>query len=369
MKADGSLFLILFILLSFIYLILLLMVQVGLGRLKIPHAQPPAQVSVIIAARNEANRIRPCLESLTKIEYPRDKYEIIFVDDHSNDKTAEIIKDFCEAYDNWHLIRLAKKSDELRGKKTALMEGIALAKGELVFTTDADCVVPPNWLQKTVNYFSIDVSMVLGYSPLIHSKKFYFRLLQFDNLFSAIVAAAPAKLGYPFSSVGRNLAYRKNAYEDIGGFKALKKFRSGDDIHLTHRFRYHNNGRIEYCADPETFVETFIPFSNEEVFQQQIRKNSKLFQLAASSMIFMLLIFFYYVLLYTLPVLAPATFILWIALIAIKFLLEFVILFKSAKLFRQTDLIRFIPLMQVIYPLYIIFFSLLGVFQYYHWKK
>ncbi len=338
-------------------------------RLKRPGQSKHRSISIVIAARNEETRIEPCLKSLESIDYDKDYYEVILVDDCSTDKTAGIIETYCQRHQNWKIIRLIEKSTHLRGKKNALREGIAQAQNELIFTTDADCVVPCNWLRNMVCYFQDHVSMVLGYSPLIYEKRWYYRLLQFDNLFSAITAAAPVKLGYPFTSVGRNLSYRKDAYHELGGFHALKKFRSGDDIHLTNRFHRHSEGEIEYCADPGTFVQTLIPASNEEVLQQQIRKNSKTFQLSISSIVLMSLIFFYYLLVISLPIIYPSMLIPWLILIFLKFIFEFIPLIKAAIIFRQKDIIPFIPLMQIIYPLYIIVFSLIGSFQHYHWKK
>jgi len=358
-----------FIFLSCLYFLLLLFVNVGLNRLKTSGIKKEFSISIVIAARNEEKRIYPCLESLKGLTYSKDKYEIIFVDDHSSDNTAQIIGSYCRENPNWKLIQLDEKSKKLKGKKNALQNGISLANGELIFTTDADCIVPPNWLTVMSGYFTTGVTMVLGYSPLISSKKTYFKLLQFDNLFSAIASAATAKLDYPFTSVGRNLGYRKDVYENVGGFLSLKKYKSGDDIHLTGRFRHNNDGMIDYCADPETFVNTHIPSTTVEVFQQQIRKNSKTFQLSAWSILAMLTIFIYYFMLFTIPILRPSWLTIWSILIALKFLLEFIPLRKAAKIFKQNSLIPFIPFMQIIYPFYIIFFSILGTFQFYNWKK
>jgi cellulose synthase/poly-beta-1,6-N-acetylglucosamine synthase-like glycosyltransferase len=359
----------LFIILSCFYFILLSVVIVGLKRLKAPEQQQELSVSIVVAARNEEKRILPCLKSFEALSYPKDKFEIIFVDDHSTDNTTEVIGTYCNKYKNWKIIQLNEKSNQLRGKKNALQNGISLARGELIFTTDADCCVPPNWLAIMSGYFKPGVSMVLGYSPLFTSNKIYFKLLQFDNLFSAIAAAATAKLGYPFTSVGRNLAYRKETYENVGGFLSLKKFRSGDDIHLTGRFRYTNDGIIDFCAEEETFVKTQIPSTTREVFQQQIRKNSKTFQLSGWSITAMVIIFFYYFLLFTIPVILSSWMTIWLILIVIKFIMEFIPLKIAAIIFKQNNLIPFIPLMQIIYPFYIIVFSIIGTFQFYHWKK
>jgi cellulose synthase/poly-beta-1,6-N-acetylglucosamine synthase-like glycosyltransferase len=359
----------LFLILSCFYFILLVAVNIVLNRINNPQGKQWFSISIVIAARDEEGRILPCLESLENLDYPEDKYEIIFIDDHSSDNTAELIGSFCKKYTNWKIIRLNEKSTQLRGKKNALQKGIAQANGEIIFTTDADCVVPPNWLQIMSGYFKPGVSMVLGYSPLIYSKKWYFKLLQFDNLFSAIASAATAKLGYPFTSVGRNMAYRKDAYNNVGGFLSLKKFRSGDDIHLTGRFRYNDDGFIDFCAKEETFVKTHIPSTGVEVLQQQIRKNSKTFQLSGLSILIMVMILIYYSLLISIPIIVPTWRTIWIVILVIKFLLEYLPLRKATNIFKQKNLIPIIPIMQIIYPFYIIGFSIIGTFQFYHWKK
>jgi cellulose synthase/poly-beta-1,6-N-acetylglucosamine synthase-like glycosyltransferase len=366
---TSALITLLFFLFSGFYFALLYFIYLGLMRLRAAEQKHTPTVSIIVAARNEEKRIDSCLKSLESLDYPVEKYEVILVDDNSSDQTAQLIDQTCQKHENWTLIRLAEKSVELRGKKNALQNGINRAKGELIFTTDADCSVPPGWLRSMVNYFSADVSMVLGYSPLIRESKSYYRLLQFDNLFSAIAASAPVKLGYPFTSVGRNLAYRKSEYEKTGGFRALKKFRSGDDIHLTKRFHHHNGGRIDYCADPATFVKTLIPSRFCEVLQQQIRKNSKTFQLSFPTILAMLALFIHYLLLLFLPIFVSVILLPWLIVVIFKFVMEFIVLRKAARIFRQSDLIPIIPLMQIIYPWYIIIFSLLGSLQFYQWKK
>jgi cellulose synthase/poly-beta-1,6-N-acetylglucosamine synthase-like glycosyltransferase len=359
-----------FLILSLVYFFLLIAVWIGLNRLKGKATeQTNYSISIIIAARNEEKRISPCLKSLESLDYPEDLYEVILVDDCSEDNTAELIDVYCQRHRNWKCIRLKEKSVRLKGKKNALRKGISEARNELIFTTDADCIVPSGWLKHMGSYFQDDVSMVVGYSPLLPKKKWYFVLLQFDNLFSAIAAAAPLMLGYPFNSVGRNLAYRKSSYNELGGFQALKKYKSGDDIHLTNRFHQHDSRRIDYCADSATFVKTMIPSTDKDIFHQQIRKNSKTFQLSSASITMMIFIFFYHVLLISLPFLSPIYLFSWFILVLVKFILEFIPLYKSTAIFKQPSVAPLIPLMQIIYPLYIILFTLIGSFQQYDWKK
>jgi len=358
-----------FLVFTLFYFAVLVGVYVGLKRLAIPQQKTEHTISVIVAARNEENRIQPCLTSLANLDYPTEKHEVIFVDDLSEDSTADIIKKYCDQHPNWHLIRITEFSKILHGKKNALLHGIAKSKGDIIFTTDADCAVPPGWLKEMGKYFQPGVSMVLGYSPLKKGTGFFRKILEFDNLFSAVSAAAPTKLGYPLTSIGRNLAYRKDAYENAGGFLALKKFRSGDDVHMTERFRYLNTGIIDFSIHPDTFVETIPPDSKSEIFHQQIRKNSKVLKKSPSSIIFSAALFLYYLVFAAIPLFYSDWLNVWLILFVGKFLGEFICLSKAAKIFRQNKIIKHIPIMQVIFPAYIIFFSILGVFQLYRWKR
>jgi biofilm PGA synthesis N-glycosyltransferase PgaC len=326
-------------------------------------------LTVIIAARNEQGRIQSCLQHLENIDYPSEQFEIILVDDNSQDSTPDIVNVYCAKHPNWKLIRLTEKKPQLTGKKNALLHGLAAAGGEIIFVTDADCRVPRFWLKKMVRYFQTDVSMVLGHSPLLPEAGFRNKFMRFDNLFSAIVMAAPAKLGYPFSGVGRNLAYSRRAYNQVGGYQALKKFRSGDDMHLTERFRSQHSGQIDFCADPDTFVLTQAPSGWREIFNQQIRKNSKVLKAAPGTVILFILLFCYYISIPLLPVSDPGSLTVWIVLLFLKLLLEWVCLTRATKIFKQESLLRYIPLLQLLYPFFIIFFSCLGIFQKYNWKN
>jgi poly-beta-1,6-N-acetyl-D-glucosamine synthase len=365
--------LVVFLLFSSLYYALLLGVYGGLralSRRSVPEIPDPLPtVSVIIAARNEQERIGLCLRHLALIDYPAERHEVILIDDHSGDNTAAIIADCCKQHPNWKLVGSGDKESASRGKRSALLQGIAAARGELIFTTDADCLVPRLWLKKMTGYFKPGVSMVLGYSPLIPARGFWNKLLQFDNLFSAVVSAAPAQLGYPFNSVGRNLAYRRDVYLQVGGYQSLKKFRSGDDVHLTERFRARGKGRIVFCADPETFVETYPPGVAQDIFQQQIRKNSKVLKVSPATILLFVTVFIYHVSIVLVPLLHPGYWLIWGLAVGMKVSLEWNCLLLAVKIFRQEKLRGYLPLMQLLYPFYIIFFSILGIFQKYRWKQ
>ncbi len=324
-------------------------------------------ISVIIAARNESRRIKHTLDSLEKIEYPTEKFEVILVDDASIDNTKEEILPYLEKNENWQLISLTEDQRLLKGKKSALNTGIKKARGEIIALTDADCIVPQNWIKRIAENFDQDTAMVIGHSLLKTPDSFLGILLRFDNLFSGIMMAFPASMGFPISSIGRNLAYRKKYLEQAGGYEAIGQYSSGDDVFLTELFRKNKFGKIAFCAASDSFPLSFPPEENKDLLQQQIRKNSKLLNKSWSAILLAATLFIYHILLISYPFIFGFN-ITWIALLANKLAFEFLTLQKAAKKLGESSLSFWILLMQIIYPRYIIFFALLGVSQKYKWK-
>ncbi len=362
--------LLLFLILSVFYLLVVILVELSFFRLKsMPWKGGEAStVSIVIAAKNESGRLQPILKSLQQLDYPPDKFEVIFVDDASTDDTPHILDQAAAGQANWKVLRRTEQSDKFHAKKMALAEGIDAAKGDIIFTTDADCRVPQSWLKSMTVHFDRQTDMVLGFSPLENIGGFMDKWLKFDNLFSAIVVAAPTVWGFPISSVGRNMAFRKTAYDNIGGYRALTKFKSGDDIHLTERMRDRSKGKIKYCADAGSFVYTQPPATTREIFYQQIRKNSKILDKSLKSAAFSVALFAAFLLFYTLPLFDARWLNIWLIITAVRLSLEFITLTHAAVIFKTQQIIPLFPLIQIIYPVYVMILGGIGWLHLYDWK-
>jgi len=357
-----------FIVLTVGYFTVLILVLISFFRIKTAASPSRPMISVVIAAKNESRRLMPLLQSLENLDYPREQYEVILVDDASTDDTPAILKSAAQKHDNWRFLRIEQQSDKFHAKKTALAKGVREAMGELIFVTDADCSVPEQWLTRMSAQFDEKTAMVLGYSPLESGTGFLDKWLKFDNLFSAITVMAPTVWGFPISSVGRNMAFRKSAYEQIGGYESLTRFKSGDDIHLTERMRDQRVGKIKACVHPDTFVYTQPPENGREIIFQQIRKNSKILDKSPVTAGFSVLLFMAYLLFYALPLFDSRYLTLWGVVLVGKFLLEFIDLTIAARIFRVTELIPWLPLFQIVYPFYVMVLGLIGFLHLYRWK-
>jgi len=359
-----------FYILSFFYLLLLILVFTGLYSLKRTGGYAySGKIALLIAARNEEGRIKPLLDSLEKLDYPADQLDIYFIDDASTDQTPHLIKEAIRGKANWHYLHLEAGQRVLPGKKSALQAGLEASDSEWIVTTDADCQVPSGWLKSLSSYFDPEVQMVIGHAPLHPTGRFRDIFLQFDNLFSAVASAAPAGLGFPISSIGRNLAYRRQAMNSIGGYQSIGRHKSGDDVHLTEQFRRQIKGKIVFSLDENSFVFTNPLSGVREFFHQHIRKNSKTLKKSGPSVLLSLMLFSYFMLFFTLPLATPEQWAFWLPPVVLRLSMEFVILFFAARIFRKPGVIKFIFPMQLIYPVLIILFSLAGIFQVYKWKN
>lgn len=205
--------------------------------------------SIVIPTFNRSHQLDQCLELIFRQNYPLDKYEVIVVDDNSDDGTAKILYKYSKNYQNFNIIR----NQQRKGPYYSRNLGAKHAKGEIVIFTDDDCLVPSDWLSKICKVFqNPNVSCVQGtqlyrgkYPSLEPEGKFYLKSLQKRRSFDT-----------------KNLAIKRNLILECG---FDKRFRTGGDRELGKRM-YFNNIKINY--NPTICV---IHAANHS-FKDQIRR-------------------------------------------------------------------------------------------------
>jgi cellulose synthase/poly-beta-1,6-N-acetylglucosamine synthase-like glycosyltransferase len=242
----------------------------GLNRLSYPkYSETVQRISVIIAARNEGPRISALLDSILQLEYPADCFEIILVNDRSDDTTGSIARSYQQRLANLRVIDILENTSDMPNKKNALRTAIALAQYDILAFTDADCTVPPQWLTHISEAFSPETGVVAGYSPYRSGEAGSF--LRYEELKNSVIAAAAVGAGVPFLCTGRNVAYRKEVYQQVGGFDKIKHSISGDDdlfLQLVHR---ETRWTIRYMTAPQSGVATMAPSSLSQFVHQRTR--------------------------------------------------------------------------------------------------
>ncbi len=226
--------------------------------------------SVIVAARDEEENILDCLVSLNNMNYPEEKLQIIIVDDKSTDNTGKIIDEFIKDKPNFIKVVTQKSIGELKGKTLAIANGIEKATGEIIMTTDADCVVSPDWAKTIASYYvSDDVAIVNGMTNQLEYNSFS-AMQSTDFIYLLTVASGSINLGEPLSCIGNNMSYRKSVYDEIGGYSSLK-FSVTEDFNLLMAAHKLKKYKIIYPVDPGALV-TSKPCPNfKALFKQKKR--------------------------------------------------------------------------------------------------
>lgn len=355
--------------LIFYFAILLFLIS-GFLRIKNTTTEFQPKVSVVVAARNEEHNLKNCLNSLLSQTYPKKLTQLIVIDDRSTDDTPNIIKRF-NGEPNVDTIKISDFQKGVSPKKAALNEGITRAKGELILTTDADCIPPHDWLTQTAALFHDDIGLVAGPAPFSEGNSLWSKLLCLDNFATAFVAAGAAGWNIGVTCTGRNLAYRKSVFEQVHGFEQINHSLSGDDDLFLQTVKKQTNWRINYSLNPSTAVtsasvETFSGYisqrrrhvSASKHYSKPIQANYILFNLANLVLFgFIILSMFYQEYLF-----------LAAHLFVIKLSLDFLGLYLIVKKFDKQHLLYFFPLWEIFFLINQAVISPLGLVGKVKWK-
>lgn len=331
---------------------------------------PTTKFSVIIPARNEQNNIAACVHSIVGQGYPTDLYEIIIVDDFSEDNTALIVQGLQQQYAHIKLLQLKDyfKPYELKAfKKKAIEKAISQATGDWVVTTDADCLVPQHWLAMYDQYI-VQHQPVFIAAPVLFIKTSgwfnQFQLLDFMSLQGITAAAVGA--GKHSMSNGANLAFEKAAFYAVGGYQGVDHIASGDDMLLMHKMKLLSKP-IGYIFNDQVIVQTQAMSTWREFIMQRIRWSSKARFYDDRSIFWVLLLVYLYNFSFLLLAIFGNWKLFWISLVS-KTLFELFFLFPVAQFFHKKAELSYFPCYQPLHILYTIVAGFFGQIKTYTWK-
>ena len=254
-----------FFILFILYIITSLFLVLGNYRINFKKSTVKPFVTVIVPARNEEITISDCLNSLANLNYTKNQIEIFIVNDRSTDNTDVIIKKFIKNHHHFKYLHIKKSNSQLSGKANAISHAIEQSKGEIIFITDADCVVQSNWILNAVTYFSEKIGVVAGFTltQSINKKSSLFEKIQsLDLLYLLSVASGIAAWKIPLSCIGNNFAFRRQAYDDVNGYE-------GVGFSLTEDFA------LLQAIDQQTKWQTVFPIDSSFLVYSKQLKNIK----------------------------------------------------------------------------------------------
>jgi len=362
------------LLLTGVYLLVLVYLIKGwaaLRRPKINLVNPTTKLTVMVAARNEEEKISLTIDDILAQDYPKHLTEIIFVDDHSTDRTADIIRGYADQ--GVQLLQLNEDKPLNSYKKKAIARAIGLSTGTLMVATDADCRMGKEWLSSIVSYYESG-DLVMISSPVAYFEERslfeYMQTLEFAYLIG--IGAAFIGNGKASTCNGANLAYRKDVFYEVGGFTGIDDLASGDDELLLQKVAERYPGRIGFLKSREAIVYTHAKHTLKEFLQQRRRwaskstkyKDKKIVALAVSIWLFNV----------SMLINAGLGFynIYFFKLFALQFLLKY--LFEAALLlpittfFKRVNLVGLLILVIPIHIIYFVYIGLMGNTGKYVWK-
>lgn len=365
------------LIISFLYA--LFTVTLWLAWLRMPTFRPAAAsvvtngptITVIIPVRNEAGNIENLLDDLCHQTYPR--FEVIVADDSSTDNTLAIVQRYVSHTP--YPLRLLPLTDERTAspKKRAISQSIARATGDLIVTTDGDCRVGPDWLLSIAAFYGQTGAKLISGPVTFLANSTVFDSLQTVEFASLIGSgAATMRLGQPTMCNGANLCYEKRVFADVGGFAGLDHLASGDDEFLMHKVAARYPGGVRFLKSAEAIVQTG-PHRSWKAFYQQRKRWASKWRAYESWLPTGLAVFVF--LSNAAPVVAVLGWLLGflngnatLVVVGLKVIPEFLFLRQILVFLRKGSSVSAIPMTQLIYPFYVVFFGLVAQKKGYRWK-
>ncbi len=325
------------------------------------------KVSVIIAMRNEQNKVYKLCHSLNLQNYSSNKLEFIIVNDHSTDDTLSCLKKV--KLDN---LRLLDMPDGQSGKKSAIKMGVTIANGDIILVSDADCFFTKDWVSTMVSYFETDKVQLVSGPVCFHKKQGLFQIFQALEFISLIGSGAGA-IGVEDAIFcnGANMAYRKETFLKLNHF-IDDKIVSGDDVFLLHAIKQKYYHSIVFAKERGAIVHTESTQNYDDFINQRKRwvAKSSLYKDRAS-IYTSYLVFFTNLSLFLLFLLQffDARFCYFFLIFyLVKCIVDYSLLLPVLRFFQRKDLAKWILFFELFYSFYIILIVILSFIKDFEWK-
>ncbi|HEX2613299.1 MAG TPA: glycosyltransferase [Fibrobacteria bacterium] len=358
----------------------------GLERLQEGSSRDPLEpssvdlpvVTVLVAARDEEANLPRTLDALLAQDWPRDKLQVVVADDRSTDGTAAVLADYVARHPGLvEAVTVTELPPGMSPKKNALARGLDAARGEWIAVTDADCVMGPGWLAALAAEFGGNTGMVLGLTAYEEPPRGFepaegTRALEFVSY--GIVASGLIGLGFPVMGNANNLAYRRRAFDEAGGFARHGAVVSGDDDFTLQEIHATGKWSVRYCVNPKALVRTAPPENWARFWEQRKRWAGKTVHYRRKQVFFLSLIFAFYasialLLLAGLFHLGDGSLgLLGLAGLAVKTAADFAVMKKGLELFGLSPLLRFFPFTAALHIPVMVGSFLAGTFGGFTWK-
>ena len=358
-----------------LYCFFIIQLVVGFTKVKnfeVKNFEAKTPFTIIIPFRNEAKNLPRLLKSISKLQYPRELIEIILVDDFSTDQSERICIDWRMIHHDIDTTLLENLRLTNSPKKDAISRAMPIAKNNWIITTDADCIVPKNWLLTLDHYIQTnDCHMIVGAVTYKAKNNWFHHFQELDLISLQGTTIGSFGMGKPFMCNGANFAYTKTFFYELEGFEGNSKIASGDDVFLLQKAVSKAPDKVQYLKHPNFIVKTKPENNLKNFFMQRVRWASKtseyqsIYAKLLAAVVFaanlcIVLGFGYWILNKLEGMVFLASFIL-------KYVADYILLYKTNTYLRKGKLL--LPLASsFVYPFYS---SIVGLYSFmggYSWK-
>lgn len=331
----------------------------------------------MVPARNEEHNIANLLTSIINLDYPKDQFEIIVVDDQSEDNTLEKINSFRGEIKRLKIVRISSEPGIVSSKKSALSKAISAAQGELILTTDADCILPPYLLSMLAAAYRSKQPQLIIAPVRIQADGTFLSLFQSLD-FLALQAITLS--GVHQLCNGANLSFSRKAFIEVGGYEGVDDIASGDDVLLLKKFSEHYPGKIHILKSRKAIVDTSAVHTLNEFIHQRIRWSGKWQRLHAKDKAVLMGV---YILNALLTILLFSSFVvpevaicgrlinvplLWLVFVGLKCTFELLLMLPASRFYGLQRHMIWFPLLQPLHIIYTFTTGLFGIRGNYNWK-
>ena len=325
----------------------ILFLKFGLAKIEKPTLKNIG-VSVLVCAKNESENLLKFIPEILNQDFP--KFELILINDDSNDDTLEIMESFNAKHDNIKIVDVDPIEAFWKNKKYPLTLGIKAATFNFLLLTDADCRPLSNqWIKEMSRHFSNEKTVILGYGAYKKIKNsFINNLIRFETVFTAMQYFSFAKIGFPYMGVGRNLAYRKETFFNANGFMSHMNIPSGDDDLFVNQVA--NSQNTALCYSHNSFTESLPETSIKKWFNQKRRHVSTARHYKLIHKLLLSLFYASQLLFWCLSIILLTVLFQW-EIVLLLFVVRIALLYLSygltAKKLNELDTLLFLPILEL----------------------
>ena len=356
---------------TLIYLVFFILLSLGWRSIKPTHStSDDCGITVIVPVRNEANGIEHLLTCLAYQDYHRDRFEVIVVNDFSEDQTVAIVERLVKKF-QIDLKVISLEDPQKSGKKYAITKGVEVAKFDFIITTDGDCRMGPKWLASYAPSFRNGKLFIAG--PVALKGDGIFSTLQ-QLEFSGLIGfgAVTIKSKTPSMCNGANLGFSKTAFNEVEGYKGNYDIPSGDDEFLLYDIQEKHPTQTTFLKSKTALVLTSTHTSLKGFINQRIRWTSKWKYHKNFKLRLFAVLFFAHYLVYLLG-LGFVVFNQWpvyifLMVFGIHLLSLAIYILPVQRFLGHRNGLFSLLFLQIIYPIHVLFMGVNSIFGRYTWK-